>query len=468
MGSRVLTPLLVALGLTAALATAQQASAAEMVTEARVRAAFDEARTAVEETLDVRLEPAVELRFVDAGELVESLVAENLPALLRQAPDRDAAEREARAFAEATAPLLIAKYAWQARAIVVVLDTWNGQAQALGRPELGGDEMLRAVLVHELVHAIDDVEHGLEALFAKIDSRDTAAGVNAVLEGHAQHVARAVCAARGWTKGFQDFTDAIGALPEQPGIDEGTLLFQRIASAGERTAYHDGERFIAALERAGGRDAIARAFRDPPKDGQTVFHPEWFLDPSSRPKSTYDLDAGIDLFAARFDDATWNASRSSLQPAQLQASLGLLPAETSKRIVESLRGSSVIVLQPRADPASKFVAAIVIEFDAEESALFFVEAARGLSRIKDETMKEGAIRISASSLSDLATGGAHGFILHKRMHNGPLAFDVSGSEVARGRLVVETVFSAEPIEDGEHEQLVLAMLEALEKRPDER
>jgi hypothetical protein len=325
--------------LTAPLAAAQQGTAGE-VTEARVRAAFDQARAAVEETLAARFEPPIGLRFVDVDEVAAFLAAENLQAIERRLPDRAAAELEARAFAEAHAPLLLAKYALKRNEIVVALDTWNRQAAALRRPEIGADETLRAVLVHELVHALDDAEHGLETLYARIDSRDTAAGVNAVLEGHAQHVARRVCAARGWTRGFEDFTQAIGALPEGSGDDgEALLLFRRIVSAGDRAAYHDGERFIAALEKAGGPQAIARAFRDPPQDGQTVFHPEWFLDPSRRPASVFDLDAGIELFAERFDDATWSAGRSSLQPAQLEASLGLLPAEAVSRIVSSVRAS---------------------------------------------------------------------------------------------------------------------------------
>jgi hypothetical protein len=110
----------------------------------------------------------------------------------------------------------------------------------------------------------------------------------------------------------------------------------------------------------------------------------------------------------------------------------------------------------------------VVEFDAEESALFFVESARSLSRIKDEKMKAGTVRISASSMSDLTAGDAHGFLHKKRMHNGPLVFEVSGVEAARGRIAVETIFSAEAIDDREHEQLVQAIFAAIQGKPDER
>jgi hypothetical protein len=290
---------------------------------------------------------------------------------------------------------------------------------------------------------------------------DAVTGFNAVLEGHAQHVARAVCARAGWSEGFEAFSAQIGALPS--GLDEVMLQLLRVQSATLASAYHDGERFVAAIEASGGAELVARAFQAPP-DGETIFHPDWFIDPANRPVTRYDPEPALDLFNARFPAETWNSTRVSITPAQASTGLALLPEETVRRVVATLRNARALSLQPIADPTAKYVSLVVLEFDAPASAEAYLAAARELSHVKDERMKRGVNRILSSSYVSLDCEDSKGELFQKRMRSGPMEFDVFSIDLQRGPLVLETVFSNEPIERDAHVALVSQLLDSVRER----
>jgi hypothetical protein len=291
---------------------------AAQVTETQVRAAFDEARAAVQQAGQRKaLDPVPPLTFTTAAELGKCVAAENLPLVRLRQSDPEKAAREADQLGMGFAQLAYAKYSWSTKKFLVVLESWNQQARLMDDLEFTEDEAVRAVLVHELVHALDDASYDLSACTLRCPSADAVTGFNAVLEGHAQHVARAVCAHAGWSDGFDTFTGHIGAVPST-GVDEGLRQYLRIQSATILSAYGDGERFVAALDEHGGAELVGRAFATPP-DAETIFHPDWFIDPSTRPVSRYDPEPALDLLAARFPADAWTATRVALTPAQVSA-----------------------------------------------------------------------------------------------------------------------------------------------------
>lgn len=156
----------------------------------------------------------------------------------------------------------------------------------------------------------------------------------------------------------------------------------------------------------------------------------------------------------------------SLQIVQIEAALALLPPEQVRRVTESLRSSRVLALQPSADPASKMVVLNIMEFRSDSAAQEFVETAYTLAEIKDEKMKQGFVRIVDSERAELEEADLGGFRQRLTMRNGPLEFEVSGMEAARGPIVVETIFSAEPIEDEAHLALVREIHGAIRKLED--
>jgi hypothetical protein len=178
----------------------------------------------------------------------------------------------------------------------------------------------------------------------------------------------------------------------------------------------------------------------------------------------YDPEPALDLFAARFPAETWTQNRVSVQSAQVAAGLRLLPEDTVRRVETALRASRVLSLQPSAAPASKMVVLVVLEFESEASARAFVEAAYELGELKDQAMKQGLVRITDSEREELDEPGFTGFRQRLAMVNGKLAFELVSIDAARGRLVVEALFSGEEIEDEELAALAGKVLDAVRRK----
>jgi hypothetical protein len=440
----------------------------EKVSEERLRAAYAEARSALESELGAKLADGLQIRIATAEDVAKRVAEENLTQLRRRQPDEEKAKAQAKALGDAAGALTFAKYSWSAREFLVVPRTWELNARQLELPAMTSDATLRAVMVHELVHAWDDRVYGLAAFVDSADSVDAASAINAIIEGHAQHAARRVCKARGWGAGFESFTGAIGAIPESSKTQgEALLMILRGQSANLTFAYKDGERFVAALEQAGGSEAVARAFREPPHDAETILHPEWYLDPKLRPASFYDPEPALDLFSARFPGDVWSSQRLSLQSNQLEVAFALLPKEESRPVLASIRSARLVVLNPTANPTEKMVVLAVVEFGTAAEARAYVDATGRLSKLKDEQMKTGVVRITGSTTSTIEpadSSGTSGLLQTKQMKNGALAFEVESIDLARGKLVVETVFSGEPIETEPHVKLALQLLDAVKQR----
>jgi len=431
---------------------------AAQVTEERVRAAFEEARAAVEDALGNELEPVPPLDFVAPEDLARCVAEENLPLMRLREPDPEKATRAADLIG-ASALRAYAKYSWSEKRFLVVLESWNQRARWFDAIELTEDEAIRVVLVHELVHALDDAAYDLTACLLRCATEDGAAGFNAVLEGHAQHVARAVSTERGWSAGFGALAALVGAPPPS-GLDEDTSHLLRMENASYASAYLDGERFVAALE-AHDPELVARAFLDPP-DRATVLHPEWFIDPPLPSTSRYDAEPALDQLAGRFRAEAWSARRVSLTTAHVSSAFALLP-QASRRVTATLRSARSLSLRPVADPSAKMVVLTILEFDAPTSARAYLVAASELARIQDERMSTGVIRVLSSKSTQL-DADCKGEYLEKRMKNRELEFDVVSIHIRNGPLVLETLFSGEPIEREAHVALAKQLLGSVRER----
>lgn len=437
------------------------APATAQLDEGAVRAAYDDARAAVAEVLGTPLDPVPPLRFVAMHELGQRVADENLPLVARREPDEDAARREADVLGAQYARFAFAKYSWSSKEFLVVLPTWIEKARQFDRIELLEDEAVRAVLVHELVHALDDRAHDIGRALLACDSDVRIQGFNAVLEGHAQFQARRVSAARGWSDGFTAYTTLIDAIP--PGLDEAALTLARVQAATVGSAYNDGERFVAALVAREDPELLTRAFRTPP-DVETIFHPEWFVDPSTRPLARFDAAPALEQLRARYPAEDWTAQQVALTPAQVGAALALLPPDEVARIVASLRASSMLLVQPKAAPGSAMAVLGVMEFTDEAAARAYQAAARALNRIKDERMREGQVRIVSARYEEWSEDEMLGFLGEKTMAMGKQEFPAATIDLTRGPLVLETVFSNVPIESAAHRELARAALAAVKPR----
>ena len=418
---------------------------------------------AVNEALGTRFPDGVDVRLATTEEIEAALHEENRRIFLRQLGDEQLAERQARRFARALAPTLLAKYRLGAATILVGEDAFGLLAERLELPELLSEGTVRAVLVHELGHAASDELYGASEVLFGLDSADRIQAYNALLEGYAQHVARGICEEHGWSAGFDAYERAIGHVPELSDPETGGAgveYFLRLQTEVFASLYRDGERFVATLAREGGPEAVARAFREPPLDSAVIFEPRWFLDPSTRPALVHDLDRGLEGLHARHPAPEWQAGRTTLTLAQLRAALSVLPADDVEHAARSVRQARVLTLTPASAPGSELVVLALFELASPAEALHFLHLERRLLETKDELMREGAIRIGTSRYEEFDEQGVEGFLSDKRILADGQELLVLSAYGVHGRLCAELLSSN--VEGAVPEEAVVAVIEALQ------
>lgn len=435
-----MTPALAALLL--AVLPAQQAAPFE-VTDDLLDATLAAARPAVEKELGHALDAAFAgARIATPAEIEAVLARENEP-ILGAIFGEEAGRAQAQAFAEAVAPALIAKYAFEERAILVSPEALRANAELLAMPELLSAELLGAVLAHELVHADDVPRHGFLALCAQAADPDRLQALNAVLEGHAQHVARRACADLGNTAGFELFTRAISAEPSEAALEgEGVRMLQRIQRETFAALYHAGERFIAAVEARSSREGIERAFREPPRDMAEIHRPEWYLEPGLRPATRLELERMLDAFAAQYEERKWEGLRVSLDSAQLATAFAGFEEAGIERIRAALVRGRLLQLVPPDRSAMHY--ALACEWSSAADAAFVLEASEALLKRRDEDLREGTIRISGATYEPVAEEGLTGVYGQKRVHSFGADIAVAVLVLADGPLTLELLRSGEP------------------------
>ena len=435
------------------------------VTEARLQAAYADAQAACSKALGGPLDPAVPLRLVASAEIAAIVARENLPLVKLRQPDAEKAEAEAAQIGKQLGPAMYAKYSWADQTFLVVAPTWQKIAVALDRPALTSDVGLRAVMVHELCHAYDDRKFDFTARLQTAKTSEAATALNAVIEGHAQLQARRICGQNGWMDGFTAMREAVAQVPASVGKGgEAALLLARAGAASMAFAYHDGEEFVAAVLAADAGRGAERVFTAPPTDQDTVLHPEWYLDPATRPAALYDAEPALARLEAWLGDE-WRATRMDLTGKQIAAGLTLLPQADVDAFVRSVRAGRAVQAVPLDRPQSKSVILAVMEFDSAASAQRWIELAAELGRRKDEAMKTGAVRIVGGTATPVAEDGLVGHLQRKSIRAGVTKIEMATLDAVRDRVVVETVISGAPPEDDAHKQLVRELLDAVTKKP---
>jgi hypothetical protein len=162
-----------------------------------------------------------------------------------------------------------------------------------------------------------------------------------------------------------------------------------MAQANIASRYRDGEAFFVALYDRFGEGARERAFRHPPADMAEVLEPAWYLDPETRPRTHYDLDAGLDRFAARIEELGWDSRRTSVNAVQLGVLAQLVPEEDRQRFLRATRQNRVLVAGDPGDPSKQLTLGVFVA-DSEADAHALLAALEAISRERDRLLREDA------------------------------------------------------------------------------
>ncbi len=428
------------LALTGLLLLGSVAQAGDFTIDAEsLAAAVREVRPQIEKETGVDLSK-VTIRLGTREDLSRTLLAEVTAQLTITLGDAEAAKAQAKLLTTLMVDAMLAKYSYSEKTVFVSAENFVKLAALVDEPGLATAEGLRAVLVHECVHAADDLKFDLEACIKRLKGQEGLMCFSAVLEGHAQVVTRRVCAGHGWEKGFETFTRSIGKMPED--MEEGQKILARAMTSALTSACSDGETFMTFVEAKGGAKGVARAFRETPHDIALIDNPAWFLDPSLRPAKTYDLKAALEALAKRFPKDEWTITRTALTKGQLRGALEMMPKEDLDWFLDALVDCRLVVIQPSAAPQSKMVIAALYEMPRPVDSERALKLTNALNRLKDEKMKTGTIRVTSAKYEDVAGTRWSGELARKKVQAGLQEVAVSSLIARRGAVTLELVYSA--------------------------
>ncbi|MCB9892515.1 MAG: hypothetical protein H6833_12760 [Planctomycetes bacterium] len=411
------------------------------------------------------LKTPVTARIGTQREVREALISENRE-LLGRVFGEEGGEDQVRSFARSMARALFAKYAFATREILFLPNNLQRIAELLEAPEVNGPDCVFAILVHEMVHAADhDTWLDPDVLFATFSTQEQVTAYNAVLEGHAQHIARRICARLGKTEAFESFTRLIGTLPPPEDEDDPAAeLMMRVSVAAMASAYYDGERFMATLEKEGGKKAVERAFRHPPQDVMEIFEPQWFLKPESKPERLFDLGNALAFLEARFPEETWRRQRLSVTPAQILASIsGFVEAEQAEGLKRALRRVELLMVADK-DDANRVMTFALVECKSPTDAMTFHSVNSKVLKVKDERFKKGPIQILESSYEESVKDGQPFLAGRKIMENRGDRGEVFTLLSTRKALAVEFSYINVEVDTNDAIALVREAIDAATKR----
>ncbi|MEE9125694.1 MAG: hypothetical protein V3U11_01000 [Planctomycetota bacterium] len=438
------------LPLLAPQASAQEKTAVK-IDEAMLKRVVAEVFPEIKKETEVDPNNVVRLRLAKGNELGQIVQKDMME--MAKLGDSDKVPSRIRLASRLMRRMLLAKFDWREREILLCPNNFKWQAKAIKKPELNSEAAFRAVVIHECIHAIDEHQLQWSKKLLTLPNQRRLEVYNAVIEGHAQHVTARICESNGWSKGFEIFTSAIGQNP--PGLGEADRLMSQVRTANLQAAYRDGKRFIDFILDKQGKEGIRQAFRAPPEDFEAVLHPDWYLDPKKRPAQIHDLEKPIaHVIESHKED--WRPTKTSLTPAQLKASMALSGPEDSERILKHMRQNKVVVL--KAKPGRLAVVAL-FEFDSPQEATFYVLAGERLSRIKDEKMVKGTVRITDAHYEPVRREDWQGVYFEKELRVVFKKSKVYSLLGAKGSVAVEILYSDSETNRAHLEKMATTLLD---------
>lgn len=274
---------------------------------AKERAAIDDLVRAAESVRQLRLRRPVTIEIEDGDAIANSLRAQIEDAEIERARLvygalglLDAEGDLHSMFAGVLGEQVIGYYDPDTGRLVIRENVMAGLAGAFGAEQT---QEARLVLVHELVHALQDQRLGLGESYEKERTADEDNAFRAVVEGDATlamlaHALRQqgipLSAATAGIQQMGDYLD-LNALVRGEKLDDAPAILRVTLVA----PYLRGLQFVAAVQGRGGWPAVNNAHRRPPTTSEQVLHPEKYF--AREPGEQIEIPENRAVLAAGFE-----------------------------------------------------------------------------------------------------------------------------------------------------------------------
>jgi hypothetical protein len=401
-----------------------------------------EALVAVQASYPTDVE-SVSIRFVESEEMTQLLLDEIRPQFVLQLEDEQVAEKSAELMAKAMERGLLAKTVMETGEIVLVRQNLFDHAEILGMTDFATEQVLQAVIVHEVVHVVDNHAHSLAELIGSALDVDGVQVVNAVIEGHAQFIARQVSSQMGNSAGFELFTEAIGAVVETE--DPIEMYMKKVVASSFLFAYRNGELFFEQLAAAEPSLGFEHVLANLPTESVLIFEPQWYLDPSLRPVNAHDFAKVFTGLEERLESQApdaWTSQVSTLLTPQIEAALSIVPKADYEVSLKEIIECDVMMAR-NTEQAGVMLAAGLFAMDSEPAAERLMDLQVKILAAKREQFSISQAEITKSVVRELTEDESdwiRGSYFQTDLQLGSRPFSASGILASRGDVVLELNF----------------------------
>jgi len=299
------------LALLATALPAQDGKPRLQIDDEGLRALVARAVPAVERATGRKFGKPPVVTLADAGDVMRSLRDDLLPGVSAFYAGQPQAriEKALQLRADLMAASLLGKYGVNSRELYVLPHFVGIQLAVVKWSDADPAEVLQLVVLHELVHAMQDQEIGLGPRLARLTGADTAEGVSMLLEGHAVFCSERAAKELGLDAAIAPLRAVFAGAHDPSAMLPSDLATRRLRQNGMR--YLRGAAFFAAEHARGGDDRCWEVLRTEVPSTRLVLEGP---DLAPRP-SLAAAFAGID---AQLAGRSWTVGRGELSGLEVR------------------------------------------------------------------------------------------------------------------------------------------------------
>ena len=360
------------------------------------------ARKLVEKELDVDLQH-IELLLSDDQPINDEVTRETTRLINAQFGKSQFSEHFLSQVMDAQVGTYAALFTARLNAVMVSKKMLQNYENSLPQDSELRKAALLTLLIHELVHAADDLRYQIHENRA-LNFRASFAQ-SATFEGHAQWVTRNICTVNNCLSGLASLDNFMFNRNAAPAIHQQPI--EAISHNVLEYSYVEGERFIATLaKRKNSEQLIDRLLTSPPQDPIQILSPESFPDVDREKRNQRLIRASLDIDHPWVQGNWIGVETSPLKGVNLRAD----PASRSAAIDGFTRLiNSMISMQlyDQSTPESAPVEVTVLQAESAQTASLFARTLHENTTELESTMHDESVTIKPGGSSTYDEMNAH-------------------------------------------------------------
>lgn len=287
----------------------------------------------------------------------------------------------------AAAPLVLARYGSHDKALFLAPSNVPALLELFGAQPEQSKLLLKLVLVHELAHALQDQETGLQKLLDGAKDGESSIALNALLQGHALYLQELV--AKELKTG--DATLNLARRMVAQAARHGDPMVDEMVETNFRQIFLDGRAFVAHHAAKNGMEKVWAMYAQPPADTRIILAPDTY---TGAPRVLLDYARALEGLEKEVDkEREWKLQTMSMGPAMLRSAYAKLEVgkrgvliekvDHSQALAAAHRGSGAMVnfsiLLLKDEASVKECCAIMNDFMAQE--LQSIQKANAVMRV---------------------------------------------------------------------------------------